>query len=96
VLRPQQPRDEIEGLREAVLKAPEISDVYKHYRGENLPDDQFFDNALVDTFRIPQGKVNDFKSIFVETLKKAQLIEADVRPQAPVLEALKGQRDQIR
>jgi hypothetical protein len=75
VLRPQQPKDEIEGLREAVLKAPEISDVYKHYRGENLPDDQFFDNALVDTFRIPQGKLNEFKSIFVETLKKAQLIE---------------------
>lgn len=75
VLRPQQPKDEIEGLREAVLKAPEISDVYKHYRGENLPDDQFFDNALVDTFRIPQAKVNEFKSIFSETLKKAHLIE---------------------
>ncbi len=33
------------GLREAVLKAPEISTVYSHYRGENLPDMQFFDNA---------------------------------------------------
>jgi hypothetical protein len=45
VLRPQQPKEEISGLREAVLKAPEFSDVYKHYRGENLPDEQFLDNA---------------------------------------------------
>jgi hypothetical protein len=75
VLRPQQPKDELEGLREAVLKAPEISDVYKHYRGENLPDEQFFDNALVDTFRIPQAKLDEFKSIFIETLQKAHLLE---------------------
>jgi hypothetical protein len=75
VLRPQQPKDEIEGLREAVLKAPEVSAVYKHYRGENLPDDQFFDNALVDTFKIPQAKLPEFKSIFIETLQKAHLLE---------------------
>ena len=75
VLRPQEPRDEIEAFREAVLKAPEISDVYKHYRGENLPDQQFFDNALVDTFHIPQAKLSEFKTIFVESLKKAELIE---------------------
>lgn len=75
VLRPQQPKDEIEALREAVLKAPEFSDVYKHYRGENLPDQQFFDNALVDTFHIPQGKVSEFKAIFLETLETAKLLE---------------------
>ena len=75
VLRPQQPKDEIDGLREAVLQAPEFSDVYKHYRGENLPDKQFLDNALVDTFHIPQEKVSEFKSIFVETLQTAQLLE---------------------
>jgi len=28
--------------------APEISDVYTHYRGENVPDDEFFRNALGD------------------------------------------------
>lgn len=75
VLRPQQPKDEVDGIREAVLKAPEISDVYKHYRGENLPDQQFFDNALVDTFHIPQAKVSEFKAIFIETLLKAKLLE---------------------
>ena len=41
VLRPQQPDDEINGLRQAVLRAPQFSDVYNHYRGENLPDRTF-------------------------------------------------------
>lgn len=45
ILRPQQPKDEVDGLREAVLKAPDIADVYKHCRGENLPDEKFFDNG---------------------------------------------------
>ena len=53
ILRPQNTGDEIEGLREAVLKAPDVSDVYNHYRGENLPDDKFFENAIIDTFKIP-------------------------------------------
>ena len=75
VLRPQGPTVAIEGFREAVLKAPDISDVYKHYRGENLPDQQFFDNALTDTFNIPKEKLSEFKSIFIESLQTAQLIE---------------------
>src|SRR5262245_28261145 len=75
VLRPQEPKDVVEGFRAAILRAPEISDVYKHYGGENLPDQQFFDNALVDTFHIPQEKLSEFKSIFNETLQSAQLIE---------------------
>jgi hypothetical protein len=37
VIRPQKPTDEIDGLRHAVLNAPTISDVYTHYRGENVP-----------------------------------------------------------
>jgi hypothetical protein len=75
VLRPQEPKDEIEGFRQAVLKAPEISDVYKHYRGENIPDQQFFDNALADTFHIPQTKLSEFKTIFFESLQAAHLLE---------------------
>jgi hypothetical protein len=37
-IRPQKSGDEIEALRQAVLDAPDISAVYKHFRGENLPD----------------------------------------------------------
>ena len=62
-------------MRQAALKAPDIGDVYRHYRGENLPDEQFFDNALVDTFKIPQTKLSEFKAIFLDTLRKAQLVE---------------------
>jgi len=75
VLRPQGPKDSLEGFREAVLKAPDISDVYKHYRGENLPDQQFFDNTLTDTFNIPKEKLSEFKAIFMESLQAAQLLE---------------------
>jgi hypothetical protein len=75
ILRPQNEQEELIGLREAVLKAPDISTVYSHYRGENLPDMQFFDNALVDKFGIPKEKVAEFKTIFFDTLNKAKLIE---------------------
>ena len=75
ILRPQNEQEELAGLREAVLKAPEISTVYSHYRGENLPDMQFFDNALVDKFGIPSDKVAEFKAIFFDTLNTAKLIE---------------------
>lgn len=75
ILRPQNDEEALQGLRQAVLRAPDISEVYNHYRGENLPDTQFFDNALADTFGIPQAKLAEFKEIFFETLKMAKLVE---------------------
>ena len=75
ILRPQNSTDRIAGLREAVLNAPVISDVFNHYRNENLPDAQFFDNALLDTFKIPAEKISEFKEIFLNTLKYAELYE---------------------
>lgn len=74
-LRPQNPGDEIAALRAAILDAPDISTVYKHYRGENIPDGKFFDNALVDKFGIPESKVAEFSDIFFSSLEAAQLIE---------------------
>jgi len=65
----------LEALRQAVLNAPVISDVYRHYRGENLPDQQFFDNALVDNFKIPVTSLSEFKEIFSASLKSAELLE---------------------
>lgn len=75
ILRPQSPSDELQGLRDAVLGAPVIQDVYGHYRGENLPDDAFFTNALTDKFKIPADKVSEFRSVFLDSLKAAQLLE---------------------
>lgn len=75
ILRPQTQDDELKGYREAVLKAPVISDVYKHYRGENLPDRKFFDNALTDTFKVPEEKHSEFTDVFTESLTVAKLIE---------------------
>ncbi len=77
ILRPQNPQDELAGLREAFLNAPDLSEVYKHYRGENLPDPQFFNNALVDKFKIPHEKLGEFTEIFLESLKAASLIDEE-------------------
>ncbi len=76
ILRPQSSQDEMDGLRQAVLNAPDLSDVYQHYRGENIPDDIFFENALVENFGIPREKVAEFREILFESLKKAKLVEA--------------------
>jgi hypothetical protein len=76
ILRPTSTDDAIKGYREAVLKAPEIFDIYKHYRGENLPDDEtFLRNTLVDTFHVPETDYPDFKKILMESLDKANLLE---------------------
>ena len=75
ILRPQSPADELQGLRDAVLGAPVIQDVYGHYRGENLPDDTFFTNALTDKFKIPADKVSEFRSVFFDSLRTAKLLE---------------------
>ena len=91
VLRPQSASDEVEGLRKAVLTAPTLGDVYKHYRGENIPDDQFFRNALVDTFNISEDKVDEFRAVFLESLSDAQLIE-EVAGKRRVLDVAQGPR----
>lgn len=74
-LRPQSPGDDIRALQQAVLNAPQISEVYEHYRGENLPDRKFFENALEDKFKVPSDKISDFVSIFEQSLEAAKLIQ---------------------
>lgn len=75
ILRPQKPSDESEGLREAVMKAPVVGDVYSHFRGENLPEPTFLGNTLVDTFKVPTVKVTEFLDVFNESLNDASLVE---------------------
>jgi hypothetical protein len=75
ILRPQSPNDELQGLRDAVLGAPVLQDVYGHYRGENLTDEAFFNNALTDKFKVPADKVGEFRTVFFDSLKAAKLIE---------------------
>lgn len=75
ILRPQSPEEELNGLRDAVTSAPDFSEVYQHYRGENIPDEEFFENALVEKFKIPREKVSDFVGIFFDNLIKAKLVE---------------------
>ncbi len=78
---PQTDKDRLDSLREAILAAPDISDVYNHYRGESLPDHEFFVNALVNRFKLPPDKVPEFLAIFNEDMQSAQLLlRASKRP----------------
>lgn len=74
ILRPQSPSDAIDGYRQAVMNAPDISEVYQHYRGENLPDDQFLRNTVVETYKVPADTFQEFKQVFLESLEVAELI----------------------
>ena len=73
-IRPQGSQDQLNALREAVQSAPLFSDVYGHYRGENLPDTEFLQNALVDKFKVPSDKVSEFLEVFLASLRAAKLL----------------------
>lgn len=80
-IAPQSATDRLDALREGVLAAPDLSDVYNFYRGENLPDQQFFRNALTDRFGLPPDKVPEFVEIFDESIRAADLLdESGPRP----------------
>jgi hypothetical protein len=53
ILRPQNPCDQVQCYQEAFLKTPTLSEVYQHYRGENLPEDRFIQNTLAEPLGIP-------------------------------------------
>ncbi len=75
IIRPQQPNDRLDCLRAAVLNAPIFSDLYKRYRGENLPDREFLVNTAVDSYAVPRDRVEEFIDAFEETLSYANLLE---------------------
>ena len=74
ILRPQSPHDVIDGYRQAILKAPDLSEVYHHYRGENLPDDQFLRNTVTENYKVPADSFQEFKQVLLESLETAELV----------------------
>ena len=74
-IAPQSDTDRASSLQEAILAAPDISEVYNNYRGENLPDPEIFRNALIEKFGIPADKVPEFIEIFNESMVEAGLVE---------------------
>lgn len=85
VISPQSEADRQSALREAILDAPDFSGVYNYFRGEALPDEPYYANALKDRFKIPADKVPEFQQIFHESLKYAGLLD-QTGPQARVLD----------
>jgi len=75
IVRPQDAKDKVTALRQAVMNVPVISAVYTKYRSENLPDNEFLFNTLVDSFKVPSEQVPEFIKVFTTTLKEAELLE---------------------
>jgi len=75
IVRPQGSSERLAAMREAVLHAPVISDLYRRYRGENLPDREFIVNTAVDSCAVPRERVEEFVEVFINTLKDAGLLE---------------------
>ncbi len=74
-IAPQSETDKVDAFREAILDAPELSEVYNFYRGENLPDEAFFLNALKERFHIPPAKIPEFSTVLNESLASADLLD---------------------
>lgn len=92
---PQTPTDRLDALREGVLAAPDLSEVYSFYRGENLPDQEFFRNALTDRFGLPADKVAEFVQIFDESVQAADLVD-DSGPRPKLVDVGRDERHQAR
>ncbi len=75
IARPEDPKDRLEALRQAVLTAPVISDLYKRYRGEYLPDKEFLRNTAINSFNVAEDQADEFIGIFLQTLKDAELLQ---------------------
>jgi hypothetical protein len=75
IFRPEDPKDRLDALRQAVLTAPVISDLYKRYRGEYLPDKEFLRNTAINSFNVAEDQADEFVAIFLQTLKDAELLQ---------------------
>jgi hypothetical protein len=75
IVRPQKPNDEIDAMREGVQQAPIIGDVYKHYRGENLPEAQFLNNTAIESYGVQEDRAEFFVQVFTQSLEDAKLLE---------------------
>src|SRR6266404_2931147 len=75
IIRPEDPKDRLDALRQAVLAAPVISDLYKRYRGEYLPDKEFLRNTAINSFNVAEDQADEFIAIFLQTLKDAELLQ---------------------
>lgn len=84
-ISPQSETDRLSALREAILDAPDFSNVYNYFRGEALPDEPYYANALRDRFKIPADKVPEFQQLFQESLEYADLLD-NSGPQVRVLD----------
>lgn len=75
IVRPESNTERLEALRKAVLNAPVVSDLYKKYRGEYLPDREFIVNTSINSLNVPEDQAEEFVNIFLQTLKDAELLQ---------------------
>jgi hypothetical protein len=74
IVRPQDSRDELQGYRQVVQHTPVISDVYNHYRRENL----FYELGLAHALHKPVVLVSSNEADVPFDLKHIRVIYYDV------------------
>lgn len=75
ILRPESRQADMSARRDAIRAAPVVGDIYDFYKSENLPDDQFFRNALTERFGIREAKVSAVTKVLMQSLEFAGLLE---------------------
>lgn len=85
IISPQSEVDRQGALRDSILQAPDFSEVYNYFRGEALPDEPYFSNALRDRFEVPPDKVSEFQQLLIDSLQYAGLLDKS-GPQVRVLD----------
>jgi hypothetical protein len=63
-------------MRKAILHAPLLSDLYKCFRGRNLPDLPSLVDSLRHSFNVPSEDVHSVVLVLVESLADANLLES--------------------
>jgi hypothetical protein len=63
-------------MRKAILHAPLLSDLYRYFRGRNLPDLPSLVDSLKSSFNVPSEHIHSVVLVLVESLADAKLLES--------------------
>lgn len=76
IVAPRTARQKTAAMRKAILHAPLLSDLYKCFRGSNLPDLPSLVDSLRSSFNVPSEDIHSVVLVLVESLADANLLES--------------------
>jgi hypothetical protein len=76
IVEPRTASEKTVAMRKAILHAPLLSDLYRYFRGKNLPDLPSMLDSLRCSFHVPAEDVHSVVVVLVESLADANLLES--------------------